>query len=96
MSSDRNSEVELIGFAIGECTVKVHEAAAKYLGTVHRTALELSIQNRFGTNIGGFWLLDTEIEQLRKLPLYYPTHEAPLVQLAVEAYLAGQLADFHS
>jgi len=85
------SEVEFLGFALGECTVRLNNDAAKYLRVVHRVALELAVQNQFGFEIGGFWLLADQIEQLRKLPLYYSTSEAQLVRNAVEAYLAAQI-----
>ncbi|HLN96950.1 MAG TPA: hypothetical protein VK208_00550, partial [Pyrinomonadaceae bacterium] len=65
--------------------------AAKYLRAVHRTALELAIHNRFGIEIGGFWLMPEQLAQLRKLPECYPQPEAPFVERAVEAYLAAQL-----
>jgi len=90
------NEVEFLGFALSECTVSVNTAAAKYLRVVHRTALELAVQNQFGTEVGGFWLMTTQIDQLRKLPLYYPGAEAPLVQAAIEAYLAAQLDQFYT
>jgi hypothetical protein len=95
MNPKSESEVELIGFALSECTVNINEASVKYLRIVHRTALELSVQNQFGAEVGGFWLMATEVEQLRKLPLYYPAKEAALVTSAVEAYLAAQLDQFY-
>ena len=85
------SEVEFLGFALSDCTVNLNTAAAKYLRAVHRTALELAVQNHFGADVGGFWLMSDQIEQLRKLPLYYSAGEAPLVGSAIEAYLAAQL-----
>jgi hypothetical protein len=85
------SEVEFLGFALGECTVRLNNDAAKYLRVVHRVALELAVQNQFGIEVGGFWLLADQIEQLRKLPLYYSSNEAQLVENAVEAYLAAQM-----
>ena len=51
------SPTELVGFALGECVVDLDTQSAKYLRAVHRTALELAIQNQFGAEIGGFWLL---------------------------------------
>ncbi len=66
-------------------------ASAKYLRVVHRIALELALQNRFGADIGGYWLLVDQIEQLRKLPLYYSGEEATLVRNAIEAYLGAQM-----
>ncbi len=85
------SEVIFLGFALSECTVQVSPEVAKYLRAVHRTALELAIQNRFGVEIGGFWLTAEQIAQLRSLSEYYPLNEAPLVASAIEAYLDGQL-----
>ena len=84
-------EVEFLGFAISDCTVQVNEGSAKYLRAVHRTALELAVHNQFGAEVGGFWLLQTQIEQLRKLPECYSAAEAPLVRSAIEAYLEAQL-----
>ena len=89
------SEVEFLGFAISDCTVKLNNSAAKYLRVVHRTALELAVPNQFGVDVGGFWLLADQIEQLRKLPLYYANNEADLVRDAVEAYLVAQLETFY-
>ena len=89
------SEVEFLGFAISDCTVKLNNSAAKYLRVVHRTALELAVQNQFGVDVGGFWLLADQIEQLRKLPLYYSNNEAELVRDTVEAYLVAQLEDWN-
>ena len=86
------SEVTFIGFALSECTVQVNAESAKYLRVVHRTALELATQNRFGVEIGGFWLTTEQIAQLRSLSEYYPPNEAPLVARAIEAYLKGQLS----
>jgi hypothetical protein len=85
------SEVEFLGFALSDCTVNVNNSSAKYLGVVHRTALELAVQNQFGAEVGGFWLMTTQIDQLRKLPLYYSINEAQLVCAAIEAYLTAQL-----
>jgi hypothetical protein len=86
-----HSDLEFLGFALAECTVEIDQASARYLRAVHRTALELAVQNQFGADIGGFWLLPAQIAQLRKLPEYYPPAEAPLVRAAIEAYLAAQL-----
>lgn len=83
--------VEFLGFALSDCTVRTTAASAKYLRAVHRTALELAVQNQFGAEVGGFWLLRDQIAQLRKLPECYPIYEAPLVSLAIEAYLSAQL-----
>jgi hypothetical protein len=91
MTQAPQSEVEFLGFALSDCTVNLNDAAAKYLRAVHRTALELAVQNQFGAEVGGFWLLADQIAQLRKLPQYYSTGEAPLVRCAIEAYLAAQL-----
>ena len=91
MIQSGQSDVVFLGFALGDCTVNLNNAAAKYLRVVHRTALELAVQNQFGAEVGGFWLLADQIEQLRKLPLYYSTSETLLVRAAVEAYLAAQL-----
>jgi hypothetical protein len=88
------SEVEFLGFALGDCTVDIDPSSAKYLRVVHGTALELAIHNQFGADIGGFWLLSPQIDQLRRLPEYYSPDEAPLVQFAIEAYLAAQIRDF--
>jgi hypothetical protein len=90
--ADVESEVTFLGFALSECTVQVDSEAAKYLRVVHRTALELATQNRFGIEIGGFWLTTEQIAQLRSLSEYYPLNEAPLVARAIEAYLDGQLS----
>ena len=85
------NELEFLGFALSECTVKTSPEASKYLRAVHRTALELAVQNQFGAEVGGFWLLAEQIAQLRKLPLYYSGNEIPFVKSAVEAYLAAQI-----
>jgi hypothetical protein len=84
-------EVEFVGFALTDCTVNLGAASAKYLRVVHGTALELAVHNQFGADIGGFWLLSPQISQLRRLPEYYSPDEAPLVEFAVEAYLAAQI-----
>ena len=88
-------ELEFLGFALSECTVETNPAIAKYLRVVHRTALELAVQNQFGASVGGFWLLGDQIDQLRKLPFYYSPSEAAAVKSAVEAYLAAQLREFY-
>ena len=87
----QKDEVEFVGFALTDCTVNLNEAAAKYLRVVHGTALELAVHNQFGAEIGGFWLLSAQIDQLRRLPEYYSLAEAPLVEFAIEAYLAAQI-----
>ena len=89
------SDVEFLGFALGDCTVDIDHASAKYLRVVHGTALELAVHNQFGAEIGGFWLLAPQISQLRRLPEYYSPDEAPLVEFAVEAYLAAQIREFN-
>jgi len=91
MSSEMHSEVEFVGFALSDCTVNLNEASAKYLRVVHGTALELAVHNQFGADIGGFWLLSAQINQLRRLSEYYSPDEAPLVGFAIEAYLAAQI-----
>lgn len=87
----QQSEVEFVGFALTDCTVNIDAASAKYLRVVHGTALELAVHNQFGADIGGFWLLSAQINQLRRLPEYYSPGEAPLVEFAIEAYLAAQI-----
>jgi hypothetical protein len=89
--SKSESEVVFLGFALNECTVQVQAGSAKYLRAVHRTALELAVQNSFGVEIGGFWLTLNEIAQLQSLSEYYPVNEAPLVAQAIEDYLVAQL-----
>jgi hypothetical protein len=84
------SGLEFVGFALSDCTVEVDPSAAKYLRVIHRTALELAIQNNFGADVGGYWLLADQVEQLRKLPNYYSPAEAKVVSRVVEAYLAAQ------
>jgi hypothetical protein len=95
MKTTSESEVEFLGFALNDCTVNINQAASKYLRVVHRTALELAVQNQFGVDVGGFWLMSLQIEQLRKLPKYYSAAEAPLVRSAIEAYLAAQFDQFY-
>jgi hypothetical protein len=85
------SRLEFLGFALSDCTVNVEQGAAKYLRVVHRTALELAVQNRFGADVGGYWLLADQIEQLRNLPLYYSAEEAVVVRKVIEAYIAAQM-----
>ncbi len=85
------SDVIFLGFALSDCVVEIDKQAAKYLRAVHRTALELAVSNRFGIEVGGFWLMPEQLEQLRKLPECYPLLEAPFVERAIEAYLAAQL-----
>jgi len=94
MSSIPVSEVEFVGFALGDCSLDLDPASAKYLRVVHGTALELAVHNQFGAEFGGFWLLSHQITQLRRLPEYYSPDEAPQVEFAIEAYLAAQIRDF--
>ena len=94
MSSVPVCEVEFLGFALGDCTVDLDGASAKYLRVVHGTALELAVHNQFGAEFGGFWLLSPQISQLRRLSEYYSPDEAPLVEFAIEAYLAAQIREF--
>ena len=91
MSKWNQSGLEFVGFALSDCIVKVDQASAKYLRVVHRTALELAVQNNFGSEVGGFWLLADQIEQLRKLPLYYSPEEAVMVRKVIEAYITAQV-----
>jgi hypothetical protein len=90
------SDVAFLGFALSDCTVELDPQCAKYLRPVNRTALELATHNRFGSEIGGFWLMHDQISQLRNLPTYYPLNEAPFVARAVEAYLRAQLHEFYA
>ena len=94
MSSVALGEVEFLGFALGDCTVDLDQTSAKYLRVVHGTALELAFHNQFGAEFGGFWLLSPQITQLRRLSQYYAPEEAPLVEFAIEAYLAAQIREF--
>lgn len=90
------SDVAFLGFALSDCTIELDPQSAKYLRPVNRTALELATHNRFGSEIGGFWLMHDQIAKLRNLPGYYPSNEAPFVARAVEAYLRAQLREFYS
>ena len=94
MSSVPVNEVEFVGFALGDCSLDLDAASAKYLRVVHGTALELAVHNQFGAEFGGFWLLSPQITQLRRLPEYYSPDEAPQVEFAIEAYLAAQIREF--
>jgi hypothetical protein len=94
MSSVPVNEVEFVGFALGDCRLDLDPSSAKYLRVVHGTALELAVHNQFGAEFGGFWLLSPQITQLRRLPEYYSPDEAPLVEFAIEAYLAAQIREF--
>ena len=89
--SSTESDVILLGFALSDCVVEIDKQAARYLRAVHRTALELAIPNHFGIEVGGFWLMPEQLEQLRKLPECYSLLEAPFVERAIEAYLTAQL-----
>jgi hypothetical protein len=93
-NSPSESEVEFLGFALGDCTVDIEPSSAKYMRVFHGTALELAVHNQFGADIGGFWLLSPQIDQLRRLPEYYSPDEAALVEFAIEAYLAAQIREF--
>ena len=84
------SDVKLCAFALTDCIVHIESQSAKYLRAVHRTALELAVPNLFGSEIGGFWLKADQIDQLRKLPDYYPANEIDFVRRAVEAFLLAQ------
>jgi hypothetical protein len=85
------SDVVFLGFALNECTLEVPAESVRYVRAIHRTALELAIQNSFGADIGGFWLTTEQIAQLRSLSEYYSIDEAPQVAQAIEAYLTAQL-----
>ena len=93
MNAPAEKEIELVGFALGNCIVEIGPALEKYLRIVHRTALELAVQNQFGVEVGGFWLMGDQIAQLRRLPEFYSGQEATNVSLAVEAYLSAQLKE---
>ena len=84
------SDVMLCAFALADCVVQVDSQIAKYLRAVHRTALELAVPNLFGLEIGGYWLTSAQINQLRKLPDFYPSNEINFVRRAVESYLLAQ------
>jgi hypothetical protein len=88
-------ETDFAGFALSDCEVQADPKTEKYLRRVIRTALELAVYNRFGAEVGGFWLMADQIAQLRKLPEYYSPTEAPLVARAVELYLQAQLREFY-
>ena len=88
--ASNSSDVMLCAFALADCVVHVDSQIAKYLRAVHRTALELAIPNLFGLEIGGYWLTSAQINQLRKLPDFYPSNEVNLAKRAVEAYLLAQ------
>jgi hypothetical protein len=84
-------ETDFAGFALADCLIQTDPQTEKYLRRVIRTAFELAVYNRFGAEIGGFWLMTEQIEQLRKLPEYYSPNEAVFVANAVEIYLYAQL-----
>ena len=88
-------ELTFLGFALTDCVVQTDAQTEKYLQRVIRTALELAVYNRFGSEVGGFWLMIEQIEQLRRLPEYYSPREAVLVAKAVELYLRAQLNGFY-
>ena len=46
MSSVPVSEVEFLGFALGDCSVDLDQTSVKYLRVVHGTALELAVHDR--------------------------------------------------
>jgi hypothetical protein len=96
MNPSSEKEVELVGFALGSCFVEISPTLERYLRIVHRTALELAVQNQFGVDVGGFWLMSDQIAQLKRLPDYYSGDEATNVSFAVEAYLRAQLKEIYS
>ena len=91
-----SSDVVFVGFSLSDCVVETDRESAKYLRRVNRTALELAIHNHFGAEIGGFWLMEEQIAQLRTLPAYYTPEESSFVARAVEDYLKAQLQEFYS
>lgn len=93
-----NSKLDAVfaGFALSDCLVQADPQTEKYLARVSRAALELAVYNRFGAEVGGFWLMTDQIEQLRKLPEYYSPQDAPHVAHAIEAYLRAQLQEFYT
>lgn len=94
MMIEAASNVEFLGFALADCTVDIDASAARYLRVIHGTATELAVHNQFGANIGGFWLLSSQIVQLRRLSEYYSPDEAPHVDRAIDAYMSAQTRDF--
>jgi hypothetical protein len=84
------SDITVCAFALTDCTIEIESHSAKYLRAIHRTALELAVPNLFGSEIGGFWLKQAQVDQLRKLPACYPANEISFVRGAVEAYLLAQ------
>lgn len=95
-TSNSKLETVFVGFALSDCLVQADPQTEKYLRRVIRTALELAVYNRFGSEVGGFWIMTEQIAQLRKLPEYYSPHEAPFVARAVEIYLEAQLREFYT
>ena len=93
----RNAKLETVfaGFALTDCLIHADWQTEKYLQRVIRTALELAVYNRFGAEIGGFWLMNEQIEQLRNLPEYYSPDEAVHVARAVEIYLQAQMQELY-
>jgi hypothetical protein len=89
------SDVALLGFALSDCVVELDAPAARYLRAVHRTALELAVQNGFGIEVGGFWLMQDQIAGLRALADHYPACESEPVARAIEAYLRAQLLEMY-
>jgi len=94
-TEDPKTNLMVVGFTLGDCVVEVEPSLLKYLRPIHRSALELSVHNQFGTEIGGFWLGYDQVDQLRTLVDYYPVSEAPLVASAIEEYLRAQLREFY-
>lgn len=88
-------ETDFVGFALSDCLIQTDPQTEKYLRRVIRTAFELAVYNRFGAEIGGFWLMTEQIEQLRRLPEYYSPTEAGFVANAVEIYLQAQFNGFY-
>lgn len=88
-------DLAFIGFALSDCTVELDPQSARYLRPVNRTALELATHNQFGSEIGGFWLMNDQIAKLRNLPAHYPSNEAQFVARAVEAFLCAQLDEYY-
>src|SRR5688572_30793013 len=88
-------ETVFAGFALTDCVVQADPQTEKYLRRVIRAALELAVYNRFGAEIGGFWLMSEQIEELRKLSEYYSPNEAVHVARAVEVYLQAQLQELY-
>ena len=92
---ERQYQFDFVGFAISDCVIALNGPAARFLHAVHRTALEVSVQNLFGLDLGGFWLMIEQIEQLRRLADHYPATESQFVSRAVEEYLQAQLQEWY-